>query len=104
MESVPDVGLCPRVPLIHLDVKRHSVKLPRSRLLVQVLWFSMSDSTILHHSRIRLSARERFPRAPVLPRNVDLLRQNAIYAGSPAASATGSPDRDSDQSKCNACS
>jgi hypothetical protein len=36
MESVPDVGLCPRVPLIHLDVKRHSVKLPRSRLYGQV--------------------------------------------------------------------
>jgi hypothetical protein len=29
------------------------------------------------------------PREPVLPRNVDLLRRNAIYAGSPAASATG---------------
>jgi transcriptional regulator with XRE-family HTH domain len=29
------------------------------------------------------------PREPVLPRNADLLRRNAIYAGSPAASATG---------------
>src|ERR1700677_4700054 len=29
------------------------------------------------------------PREPVQLRNVDLLRRNAIYAGSPAASATG---------------
>ena len=29
------------------------------------------------------------PREPVLLRNVDLLQRNAIYAGSPAASATG---------------
>src|SRR5580658_6770763 len=29
------------------------------------------------------------PREPVLLRNADLLRRNAIYAGSPSASATG---------------